>query len=474
MAAAASDDIFSYIADALSPTEKDVLYADPFVAMSVFRALDAMGQQLVMRMLLPDCTTAEVLGGAPSVFPGENPKPSPGTARGPFASSLVLLERLRVAVPGRPEEGLRLNPVLRKALISGLAGDGTVPAPKTNKSQDAVQIDKFAWIVWEGVLNFIVGIKDVDAGMVMDEGMTELLENADLIKRIAGRKPQITAEGFQFLLKDVYAQIWTVLRQYLEDYSAARKTQGFDKLKVLQFLFQLGYCKVGQPYPLSAMEPGLQDIIRTQLSKFGIVFVPENKETKEISRKTYYATPLGVHLASRALSRPLFRDSDSKQQSSGGYILVETNYRVYAYIDHQRNKLQVALLNLFVDVQYCLPNLAVGTITRDSVLNALRAGITANQLLGYLYQRAHPVMRKNNPVIPETVADQVRLWETERNRITAQPGTLYRSFKTQREYTTFKEEATRLGGLLHADDTKQVLVVTRECEEPLSRLRDSG
>lgn len=35
--------------------------------------------------------------------------------------------------------------------------------------------------------------------------------------------------------------------------------------------------------------------------KFGIVFVPENKETKEISRKTYYATPLGVHLASRAL-----------------------------------------------------------------------------------------------------------------------------------------------------------------------------
>lgn len=32
-----------------------------------------------------------------------------------------------------------------------------------------------------------------------------------------GRKPQITAEGFQFLLKDVYAQIWTVLRQYLDE-----------------------------------------------------------------------------------------------------------------------------------------------------------------------------------------------------------------------------------------------------------------
>ena len=78
-----------------------------------------------------------------------------------------------------------------------------------------------------------------------------------------------------------------------------------------------------------------------------------------------------------------------------GYIIVETNYRVYAYCDTRNNPLQVALLNLFVDVQYCLPNLAVGLITRESVLNALRVGISSTQLLGYLYQRAHPEMQKN-------------------------------------------------------------------------------
>lgn len=58
-------------------------------------------------------------------------------------------------------------------------------------------------------------------------------------------------------------------------------------------------------------------------------------------------------------------------------IVVETNYRVYAYTT---SDLRVALLSLFVTVQYRLANLAVGVISRESVRDALTHGITSAQV----------------------------------------------------------------------------------------------
>jgi transcription initiation factor TFIIH subunit 4 len=87
------------------------------------------------------------------------------------------------------------------------------------------------------------------------------------------------------------------------------------------------------------------------------------------------------------------------------------------------NPLQTAVLNLFVSVKSRFPNLVVGAITRDSVRKALLSGITADQIISYLTTYAHPQMRKNKPLLPVTVQDQIRLWELERNRIKAQDGT---------------------------------------------------
>lgn len=70
-----------------------------------------------------------------------------------------------------------------------------------------------------------------------------------------------------------------------------------------------------------------------------------------------------------------------------GYIIVETNYRVYAYTE---SKLQISLLALFTELLYRFPNLTVGVITRDSIRQALRGGITARQIISYLEQHAHP------------------------------------------------------------------------------------
>lgn len=79
--------------------------------------------------------------------------------------------------------------------------------------------------------------------------------------------------------------------------------------------------------------------------------------------------------------------ADDDQEQDKGHIVVETNYRVYAYTD---SNLQVALLALFTELLYRFPNLVVGVLTRDSVRQALRGGITAEQIISYLEQHAHP------------------------------------------------------------------------------------
>nr|AAX27959.1 unknown [Schistosoma japonicum] len=75
--------------------------------------------------------------------------------------------------------------------------------------------------------------------------------------------------------------------------------------------------------------------------------------------------------------------------SDVGYILLETNFRLYAYTD---SPLRTALLSLFSKIRARFPNLVVADITRDSVREALIRGITANQILSFLTSNAHPDM----------------------------------------------------------------------------------
>lgn len=79
------------------------------------------------------------------------------------------------------------------------------------------------------------------------------------------------------------------------------------------------------------------------------------------------------------------------------------------------------------------PNLVVGVITRDSVRQALRGGINADQIISYLTQHAHPQMcrAENKHPLPPTVVDQIKLWELERNRLTYTEGVLYSQFLSQ-------------------------------------------
>lgn len=160
-----------------------------------------------------------------------------------------------------------------------------------------------------------------------------------------------------------------------------------------------------------------------------------------------------------------------------GYIIVETNYRVYAYTD---SKLQVSLLALFTELLYRFPNVTVGVITRDSIRQALRGGITARQIISYLEQHAHTKMieaatsnptdsLRNSSVLPPTVVDQIKLWENERNRFSFIDGVVYNQFLSEADFNTLRDYASSIDVLLWQNERTRTMVVTKNGHDDVKR-----
>eukprot|EP00798_Chlamydomonas_sp_ICE-L_P016417 gene16417-22628_t len=117
---------------------------------------------------------------------------------------------------------------------------------------------------------------------------------------------------------------------------------------------------------------------------------------------------------------------------------------VYAYTT---SPVQVAILELFCRNDCVLPNLFVGTLTRESVFKALASGIDADEIVAYLRSHAHPQVAKRNPVVPEVVMDQIRLWEAETLRLRCDACILYDGFETPDLYEGAVEYARSIGVL---------------------------
>jgi len=150
-------------------------------------------------------------------------------------------------------------------------------------------------------------------------------------------------------------------------------------------------------------------------------------------------------------------------------IIVETNYRVYAYTS---SPLKRRVLELFCLQEYCLPNLFVGRLARDSCTAAFEAGIDAELIIDYLRRNAHPQAERlrqkgsggggggvPQPVVPETVADGIRLWEAETRRMEMAPAAFYDNFDSPQLFLASLRHARQQKKLLWADQAKQRLAV---------------
>lgn len=324
-------------------------------------------------------------------------------------------------------------------------------------------LDNYARRQWEGVLGYMVGNSGlgIQRDIVnLSKGVKQLLQAGHLVE-IRDRRVEITQDGFAFVLQDVSTQVWHILILYVESSEAI----GMDSVEVLSFIFLLSSLELGKSYQKQNLTSN-QIRTLTDLADFGIVY----QEHPDASR--FYPTRLATTLTSdsSALSNSIAGSLTSSETGSG-FIIVETNYRIYAYTS---SPLQISLIALFSTLKYRFPNLITGKVTRQSIRRAVEMGITADQIISYLSTHAHPQMRKHNisktanpqagvppSVLPPTVVDQIRLWQLERDRVKATPGFLFKDFVSLAEYEAPCRYAEEIGVLTWKSDRKRMFFVTR-------------
>jgi len=235
------------------------------------------------------------------------------------------------------------------------------------------------------------------------------------------------------------------------------------------------------------------------LKDLGLIY----QKSKTSSR--FYPTRLATTLTSdsSALKTPSMAVEQALEESEGQMmtstsresIIIETNFKIYAYTN---SPLEVAILNLFVQMKTRFSNMVCGQITRESIRNALYNGITSDQIIKFLETHAHPQMKalakekldkkvefdaSHNintaggapqsktdgtisqhklEVIPPNVVDQIKLWQLELDRIQTVEGYLFKDFANQQEYDMLSNYATELGVLVWGDKAKRKFFVTKD------------
>jgi transcription initiation factor TFIIH subunit 4 len=419
----------------------------------------------------------------PSSFPAADLeswfKPS---ARSERDQALSTLDRLHIVTSKREDDrslSYLLSPGFQRSLRHAIEGSGMhrtfgVPATKAERGEKRLGIDfldQHARTQWEGILFFMVsgaaGFAPGSVKMDVGPGTKKLLHAGSLIRNVHGTG-QITKDGFTFVLQETNAQVWNLLIIYLKmvnevrELNAANRARtnkpdpqlGMSETEVLSFLFMLGSLELGQDYSTSTLSPTQLQML-DDLTAMGIVY----RSSKE--SRTFYPTRLATTLTSDSGALPgsdisTSEKSDSKAQNKG-FIIVETNYRLYAYTN---SLIQIAILSLFTKLQHRFPNLVSGKLTKESVHRAVKSGITSAQIISYLTTYAHPQMQKSNPPLPPTVMDQIRLWEYEGERVEVTNGFLMREFGSEREYHDVLEYAKALGVLVWQNDGERCFFVS--------------
>lgn len=318
-------------------------------------------------------------------------------------------------------------------------------------------LDEYARTQWEGILHYVVNSagEGMQQGGQVDDSVKKLLAAGQLVDPRSYRAGVgITQAGFTFLLQEVNAQVWTLLLLWIEN----AETLQLDSVSLLSFLFTLGSLELGLSYTTKTLNSTQQSML-AHLSSFGLIYIPPSAPT------TFYPTRLSTTLTSDASAlRSISSGFDaagaagSNTASGKGFIVIETNYRLYAYTS---SPLQIAVLALFTKLSTRYPNMVSGRVTRDSIRRAIEHGITSDQIISYLQTHAHPQLRKKNPILPPTVVDQIRLWQIENERMKSTPGFLFKDFQDGKEYDRCVRYADEIGVLVWKSEAKRSFFVTR-------------
>lgn len=420
----------------LPAVKLDNLYANPFICEAILRSLPPLAKKYLLQMMYIE-TPVSAKSMEEWVLPDGLSKHRVAIDR------LIQLRVFTETVDRKKETSYEMNKTFQINLQKQVIYGGLLPReampPNTVPLPSLEELENYALEQWECFLLHLISSTQAERLTNFSPSMMKVFQRGLLSQRQKDA-PRLTEYGFQFLLMDTNAQLWYIIREYI----ANAEERGVDPADLISFLLELSFHETGQAYNINTLDEDQRSTIK-DLADLGLVKLQQGrKESWFIPTKL--ATTLSVSLS----------DTSTRKQ---GFVVVETNFRMYAY---STSKLHCEILRLFARIEYQLPNLIVGAITKESLYSAFDNGITAEQIISFLQQNAHPRAAEKVPTVPENVTDQIRLWESDLNRVETTPAQLYDEFPSKDLFEAACDFAREYGALLYEDSKRMRLVVKAE------------
>ncbi|KAI0898774.1 transcription factor Tfb2 [Annulohypoxylon nitens] len=436
------------------------LYQQPSTAFAIFRRMLPHTAKTIVMALLYSPTQLSFADLDLWIKP---------TATREKDQALAILRSLHIITQ---PQSLALTVNFRNSLRLALEGGGdhnsfgvqsTSPIPA---EVDYAFLDKYAKKKWDDILHYVVSA----TGITMEKGSTgpkqsvkDLLMAGRLVER-AYSELKITHIGFSFLLQEPNAQVWALLLLWLQAIDAANANgtkSEMDSVDMLSFFFLLGSLEFGRAYSIDALTESRRNMLPI-LIDFGLIYIPSH------NKHQFFPTRLATTLTSnetalRSVSAGFSAASTTNDEQDKCTIILETNFRMYAYVN---SPLQIAVLALFSDLKFRFKGLVSGKLTHVSIEKAVHHGITADQIIAYLSSHADEQMYRhaastNKPVLPPVVIDQIRLWQLDTERVSSTDGYLFKEFSDYRDYKGVADFAESIGVLTWRNDKKGIFFATK-------------
>ncbi|XP_030460163.1 general transcription and DNA repair factor IIH subunit TFB2 isoform X1 [Syzygium oleosum] len=419
---------------ALPAMKLDHLYQNAFICEAILRSLPPLAKKYVVQMLyIEEAVTAKSM--EEWVVPD-------GISKHKVAIDRLLQLRIFSETFDRSSgTSYSLNPTFQTNLQKHITCGGVLPREPmplnvTARLPSLEDLEAYALEQWECFLLQLINSAQAEKMTNISPSMMRIFQRGLLTQRDK-EPPRLTESGFQFLLMDTNAQLWYIIREYISN----SEERDVDSADLISFLLELSFHVTGEAYNMNTLTEVQRNTLK-DLADLGLVKLQQGRKDSWFI-PTKLATNLSVSLT----------DSSSRKQ---GFVVVETNFRMYAY---STSKLHCEILRLFSRIEYQLPNLIVGAITKESLYNAFENGITSEQIISFLQQNAHPRVAERIPSVPENVTDQIRLWESDLNRVEMTPAHFYDEFPSRDVFEGACDFAREYGGLLWEDSKKMRLVV---------------
>lgn len=555
--------IYTFLRDELEESDFITLYSSsPWSVLSVFQTLSPPSKHIIMRLL-------PLRRPVTRSFIEELLSPKFRSKREDVDKIFHELEKLRLL--GRPDvavmtltptgesnetNSLVLNTYFQRSLVAAMTSTDDVPwqsilkRMKPRKNKPSIQvIEQYAITCWNSILQFLLGTKgkvNLDrevfvlmvstglltpfadqasgfsignaAGVIViqddDENekkkttqtglASERLLTYEQILSLSNSEVHITKAGYEFLLRNKSDQLWTFLREYLRKAAL----HGLRTADILSLLFDLGFCKLGEGYPVAGLSKEQKQLL-DDFASFGLVYIPPDTEdsdeptgavpvseymkqeeghmggpksstvametSEELDNRLFYPSSLAMYITQQneeltmlaeetdtfVASEQVQPTQETADEEIPAHVVRLTSAAATKQIVGAKLELLVeknfkvyaftsltmyiALISLIARVEVCLPNLVVATITRKSISDALDKGIGARLIISFLENHLHPDVKSRFPFIPKNVADQITFWEKERQRVALREGVLFSGFLSPDTFNTACAYAYNLG-----------------------------